>query len=76
MDVAGSSAGAVSAARNTAAQAGATLSSLAFGYIVRGTGSYKFALMQVAAVIALSALVCLRVDATELLFPNPSADFK
>jgi len=76
MDVAGSSAGAVSAARNTAAQAGATLSSVAFGYIVRGTGSYKFALMQVAAVIALSALVCLRVDATELLFPNPSADFK
>ena len=70
MDVGVRFAGAVSGARNTAAQAGATISSVVFGYMVRSTGSYNIALIPVVGMIAVSAMVCLRIDATDELFPE------
>ena len=70
MDVGPSFAGAVSGARNTAANVGAMISSAAFGYMVKSTGNYDHALLPVAGMILLSALLCLRIDATEQLFPE------
>jgi ACS family glucarate transporter-like MFS transporter len=71
MDIGASFAGAVSAARNTGAQAGAAVSSAVFGYMVAKTGNYNTALIPVIVMIALSALLCWKIDATEQLFPEP-----
>jgi MFS transporter, ACS family, glucarate transporter len=71
IDIGASFAGAVSAARNTGAQAGAAVSSAMFGYMVARTGNYNTALVPVTLMIALSALLCLQIDATEQLFPEP-----
>ena len=51
-------------------QIGATISSVVFGYMVRSTGSYNIALIPVVGMIALCAILCLRIDATEQLFPE------
>ncbi len=45
--------GAVSGAMNTAGQLGSLLSSVAFGYMVEGFGSYDRALMPLAAMLVL-----------------------
>jgi sugar phosphate permease len=71
VDIGASFAGAISAARNTGAQAGAAVSSAVFGYMVAKTGNYNTALVPVILMIALSALLCWQVDATEQLFPEP-----
>jgi ACS family glucarate transporter-like MFS transporter len=68
MDVGVRFAGAVSGARNTTSQVGATISSIVFGYMVRSTGSYNIALIPVAVMIAVCAMLCLRIDATQQLF--------
>ena len=70
MDVGARFTGAVSGARNTTAQVGASISSIVFGYMVRSTGSYNIALIPVAGMIAVCAMLCLRIDATEQLFPE------
>jgi MFS transporter, ACS family, glucarate transporter len=70
IDIGASFAGAVSAARNTGAQAGAAVSSALFGYMVAKTGNYNTALIPGILMIALSALLCWLVDATEQLFPE------
>jgi MFS transporter, ACS family, glucarate transporter len=70
IDIGARFAGAVSAARNTGAQAGAAVSSAVFGYMVAKTGNYNTALIPVIVIIALSALLCSQVDATEQLFPE------
>jgi nitrate/nitrite transporter NarK len=70
MDVGACFAGVVSGARNTASQIGATISSVVFGYMVRSTGSYNIALIPVVGMIAVCAILCLRIDATEQLFPE------
>ena len=70
IDIGASFAGAVSAARNTGAQAGAAVSSAVFGHMVAKTGNYNAALVPVIVMIALSAALCARVDATEQLFPE------
>jgi len=72
LDIGARFAGAVSAARNTAAQLGATISAVVFGYMAKTTGSYDIALIPVAFMIAVSAVLCLRIDATEQLFPEPA----
>jgi MFS transporter, ACS family, glucarate transporter len=69
MDVGTRFSGAVSGARNTAANAGAMISSAAFGYMVGNTASYVHALLPIAGMVALSALFCLRIDASEQVFP-------
>jgi len=63
-------AGAVAGAMNTAAQAGAFLSSLVFGYLVKLTGSYNVPLIPMVFMLILSALMWLRVDPTEQLVPE------
>ena len=70
MDVGARFTGVVSGARNTTSQIGATISSVVFGYMVRSTGSYNIALIPVVGMIALCAILCLRIDATEQLFPE------
>jgi predicted MFS family arabinose efflux permease len=63
-------AGAVAGAMNTAAQAGAFLSSLVFGYLVKSTGSYNAPLIPMVFMMILSALMWLRIDPTERLVPE------
>jgi sugar phosphate permease len=63
-------AGAVAGAMNTAAQAGAFLSSLVFGYLVKLTGSYNVPLIPMVFMLILSALMWLRIDPTEQLVPE------
>lgn len=70
IDVGARFAGAVSAARNTAANVGAMVSSVVFGYMVKNTGNYDTALVPVVGMIALSAVLSLRIDATEQLCPE------
>jgi len=70
LDVGARFAGAVSGARNTTSQLGATISSIVFGYMVRSTGSYNIALIPVVGMIVVCAMLCLRIDATEQLFPE------
>jgi hypothetical protein len=38
--------------------------------MAKGAGSYDTALIPVACMIAVSAVLCLRIDATEQLFPE------
>ena len=73
MDVGVRFTGAVSGARNTTSQVGATISSIVFGYMLRTTGSYNIALIPVIGMIAACAMFCLRIDATEQLFPESIA---
>jgi len=70
MDVGVRFTGVVSGARNTTSQVGATISSIVFGYMVRSTGNYNIALIPVVGMIAVCAMFCLRIDATEQLFPE------
>jgi ACS family glucarate transporter-like MFS transporter len=70
MDVGVRVTGVVSGARNTTSQVGATISSIVFGYMVRSTVNYNIALIPVVGMIALCAMFCLRIDATEQLFPE------
>jgi MFS transporter, ACS family, glucarate transporter len=63
-------AGAVAGAMNTAAQVGAFVSSLVFGYLVKLTGSYNVPLIPVVFMLILSALMWLKIDPTEQLFPE------
>jgi ACS family glucarate transporter-like MFS transporter len=63
-------AGAVAGAMNTAAQTGAFVSSLVFGYLVKLTGSYNVPLIPMVLALLLSALMWLRIDPTEPLVPE------
>jgi nitrate/nitrite transporter NarK len=70
IDIAPRYAGAVAGAMNTAAQTGAFLSSLVFGYLVKLTGSYNVPLIPMVFALILSALMWLRIDPTEQLVPE------
>jgi ACS family glucarate transporter-like MFS transporter len=70
IDIAPRYAGAVAGAMNTAAQAGAFLSSLVFGYLVKLTGSYNLPLFPMVFMLILSAFMWLRIDPTEPLVPE------
>jgi MFS transporter, ACS family, glucarate transporter len=70
IDIAKRYAGAVAGAMNTAAQTGAFVSSIIFGYLVRVTGSYDIPLIPMALMLALSAALWLRIDPTEQLIPE------
>jgi hypothetical protein len=49
---------------------GGFLFSVSFGYFVKWFGSYDLALIPVALMLTISALLWLRVDATEELIPE------
>jgi predicted MFS family arabinose efflux permease len=64
-------AGAMVGIVNTAAQLGALVGSVAYGYIVQRFGSYDAPFVPMAAVLFLGALLWLNVDASEDLAANP-----
>ncbi len=70
IDIAPRYAGAVAGAMNTAAQIGAFLSSIVFGYLVKFSGSYDTALIPMVLMLLLSALMWLRIDPGEPLVPE------
>jgi MFS transporter, ACS family, glucarate transporter len=67
LDIAPQHGGAVAGAMNTAAQVGAFLSSVAYGYLVTLTGSYDVPLLPMVLMLVFSALLWLKIDPTEPL---------
>jgi len=70
LDVGRKYAGAVTGAMNTAGQIGSFLTSVAFGYIVTGFGSYNAPLVPMAVMTAISALLWLKIDPAVELIPE------
>lgn len=70
LDVGRKYAGAVTGAMNTAGQVGSFVSAVAFGYLVRAFGSYNAPLIPMAAMLAISAALWLRIDPAEELVPE------
>jgi len=69
LDIGGKFSGAVTGAMNTAAYAGAFLSSVAYGYIVKAYG-YEAPFLPIIGLLALGALLWFKVDAEEELIPE------
>ena len=67
LDIAPHHGGAVAGAMNTAAQVGAFLSSIVYGYLVTLTGSYDLPLLPMVVMLVLSGLLWLKIDPTEPL---------
>jgi ACS family glucarate transporter-like MFS transporter len=70
IDIARRYAGAVAGALNTAAQCGAFLCSIVFGYLVKVSGSYDIPLIPMVLMLVLSAVLWTRIDPTEQLIPE------
>ena len=70
VDIGKQHAGVVSASMNTAAQIGAFLSTVLFGYFVKVSGSYNAPLIPMAAVLLISAALWLKIDPTQELIPS------
>jgi MFS transporter, ACS family, glucarate transporter len=62
--------GGILGALNMVGNIGGFLFSVSFGYFVKWFGSYDLALIPVALMLAISALLWLRIDATEELIPE------
>jgi MFS family permease len=67
LDIGGPYAGAIVGSMNTAAQVGSLISSVAFGYLVDRYGSYDLPFIPMALLLALGALLWLKVDPTKPL---------
>jgi ACS family glucarate transporter-like MFS transporter len=67
LDIAPRHGGATAGAMNTAAQVGAFVSSIAFGYLVTLTGSYDVPLLPMVLMLVLSAVTWLKIDPTRPL---------
>ena len=67
IDIAPRHTGSVAGAMNTACQAGGFISSIAFGYLVKLTGSYTIPMTTMVIAFAISALAWLQIDATQPL---------
>jgi len=65
LDIGGRRGGAMLGLMNTAAQAGAAVSSAAFGYIVKATGSYDAPMIPMAVLLALGMVLWGRVDVSK-----------
>ena len=70
IDIAQRYAGAVAGAMNTAAQSGAFLSSIVFGYLVKVSGSYDIPLIPMVLMLVLSTVLWLKIDPSEQLIPE------
>lgn len=70
LDVARKYAGTVTGLMNSIVQVGSFLSSVLFGYMVKGTGSYDFPLIPMALLLALGAGLWMKIDPTEQLVPE------
>jgi MFS family permease len=69
LDISGRHAGAVSGAMNTAGQVGGFLCTVLFGYIVGHYNNYDLPLFVIAGMVAFSAFLFTRIDASRPLFP-------
>ena len=74
LDVARKYAGTVTGLMNSIVQLGSFLSSVLFGYLVKGTGSYDFPLIPMAVLLALGAMLWLKIDPTEELIPEDETE--
>jgi MFS transporter, ACS family, glucarate transporter len=74
LDVGRKYTGAVTGAMNTGGQAGSFLSAVAFGYIVKGFGSYNAPLFPMATMLVVSAVLFLKIDPTKPLVPEESGE--
>jgi ACS family glucarate transporter-like MFS transporter len=70
LDVGKENAGTVTGAMNTAGQMGATISSVAFGYLTASYG-WNLPLIGIAGLFFVSALLWLAIDASKPLLPKP-----
>jgi nitrate/nitrite transporter NarK len=69
LDISGPHAGAVSGAMNTAGQLGGFMCTVLFGYIVGEYNDYDLPLFVIAGMVAFSAFLFTRIDASRPLFP-------
>jgi MFS transporter, ACS family, glucarate transporter len=65
MAIGGPYGGSASGVMNTSGQLGGLLCTLAFGYIVRGTGDYNIPVRVVAVMVLIAAIFFSRIDCTE-----------
>jgi ACS family glucarate transporter-like MFS transporter len=72
LDIGGKHSGAVSGAMNTLGNIGGFLTSVVFGYIVSGFGSYSLPMIPIFAMSFLSAIAFFKIDATRPLFEPPA----
>jgi MFS family permease len=70
LDVGRRYAGAMTGSMNMAGQIGSFISSVAFGYMVTWFGDYNKPLLPLAAMLAVSAFLFLRIDPTRQLLPE------
>jgi MFS family permease len=73
LDIGKKYAGAVTGTMNMAGQFGSFISSVAFGYITRATGSYDAGLIPLAALLGVAAVLWLRIDPSEQLVAEHDA---
>jgi ACS family glucarate transporter-like MFS transporter len=69
LDIGGEYAGAVVGAMNTSSQLGALCSSVVFGWIVARFGSYQLPFLPMILLLAVGALLWLKIDPREQLIP-------
>ena len=74
LDIAPRHGGAVVGAMNTAAQVGAFLSSISYGYLVALTGSYDLSLLPMVFMLVFSALMWLKIDPTQPLIAGDALE--
>ena len=71
LDIAREHAGAMVGLMNTVAQLGGFLGSVAYGYIVKASGSYDAPFVPMAVLLFIGSLLWLRVNASEKLPAEP-----
>ena len=55
---------------NMAGQVGSFLSAVAFGYLIKGFGTYNAILLPMAGMLLLSAILWFKIDPTKELVPE------
>ena len=72
LDIGGTHAGSMVGLMNTSSQIGGLLSSVAYGYIVQGFGSYDAPFVPMAALLFAGTLLWCRIDASNTLTAVPT----
>jgi len=71
IDIGGTRGGAVTGMMNTTSQLGGALSSVAFGYIVKASGSYDAPLIPMAALLVIAAILWRKVEFSAAMVVSP-----
>jgi MFS transporter, ACS family, glucarate transporter len=74
LDIGNKYAGALTGAMNMAGQAGSFLTAVVFGYLVKAFGTYNAPLLPMAILTGVSAFLWLRIDPTEPLVAEDTAE--